>query len=98
LEEQDVGTYAVAARVPDCALWNLLDCRDDDGVPLMTAVEWLRFIQSLGKLATHDVLKMTHLTIIHPVLHRVLHLIIQQSLYIKTKLLCHLIVTTLVVS
>jgi hypothetical protein len=50
LEEQEEVTYAVAARVPDCALKNLLDCRDEDGVPLMTAVEWLRFIQSRSQI------------------------------------------------
>jgi hypothetical protein len=44
LEEQDKKTYAVAAKVPACALWNLLDCRDEDGVPLMTVIEWLRFV------------------------------------------------------
>jgi len=30
-------TYAIAARVPACSLWNLLDCRDEDGVPLIKA-------------------------------------------------------------
>ena len=46
LKEQDEVTYAIAVRLPACALWNLLDCRDEDGVPLMTVVEWLRFIQA----------------------------------------------------
>ena len=50
LEEQEEVTYAVVARVPECALWNFLDCRDGDGVPLMTAVEWLRFIQSRSQI------------------------------------------------
>jgi hypothetical protein len=44
LGDQDEVTYAIAARLPACALWNLLDCRDEDGVPLMAVVEWLRFI------------------------------------------------------
>jgi hypothetical protein len=44
LEDQDEVTHAIAARLPACALWNLLDCRDEDGVPLMAVVEWLRFI------------------------------------------------------
>ena len=50
LGEQDEVTYAIAARVPACALWNLLDCRDEDGVPLMTVVEWLRFIQARSQV------------------------------------------------
>ena len=37
--EHEEVTYAVAARVPECALWNLFDCRDEDGVPLMMVVE-----------------------------------------------------------
>ena len=37
LGDQDEVTYAIAARVPACSLWNLLDCRDEDGVPLMKA-------------------------------------------------------------
>jgi len=41
LGEQDEVTYAIAARVTACALWNLLDCRDEDVVSLMTVVEWL---------------------------------------------------------
>ena len=48
--EQDEVTYAIAGRVPACALWNLLDCRDEDGVPLMTVVEWLRFIQTRSQV------------------------------------------------
>jgi hypothetical protein len=44
LEEQEQVTYTVATRVPACALWNLLDCRDEDGVPLMMVIEWLRFV------------------------------------------------------
>jgi hypothetical protein len=47
LDEQEEVTYAVAARVPECTLWNLLDCRDEDGVPL---VEWLRFIQARSQV------------------------------------------------
>ena len=39
LREQDEVTYSIAARVPSCALWNLLDYRDEDGVPLITVVE-----------------------------------------------------------
>ena len=50
LGEQDEVTFAIAARVPACALWNLLDCRDEDGVPLMTVVEWLRFIQARSQI------------------------------------------------
>jgi hypothetical protein len=50
LKEQEEVTYAVAAKVPACALWNLLDCRDDDGVPLMTKVEWLRFVQARSQI------------------------------------------------
>jgi hypothetical protein len=49
LEHEEV-TYAVAARVPGCALWNLLDCRDADGVPLITVVEWPRFIQARSQV------------------------------------------------
>jgi hypothetical protein len=45
LGEQDEVTYAIVARLPAYALWNLLDCRDEDGVPLMTVIEWLRFIR-----------------------------------------------------
>jgi hypothetical protein len=44
LGDQDEVTNAIAARLPACALWNLLDCRDEDGVPLMAVVEWLRFM------------------------------------------------------
>ena len=48
-EERDIGEqedvhYAVAT------LWNLLDCRDEEGVPLMTVVEWLRFIQARSQV------------------------------------------------
>ena len=50
LGEQDEVTYAIAARVPACALWNLLDYSDEDGVPLMTVVEWLRFIQARSQV------------------------------------------------
>ena len=46
--EHEEVTYA--ARVPECALWNLLDCRDEDGVPLMMVVEWLRFIQARSQV------------------------------------------------
>jgi hypothetical protein len=37
LGDQDEVTYVIAARVPACSLWNLLDCRDEDGGPLMKA-------------------------------------------------------------
>jgi hypothetical protein len=50
LGDQDEVTYAIAARLPACALWNLFDCRDEDGVPLMTVVEWLRFIQARSQV------------------------------------------------
>jgi len=50
LGDQDEVTYAIAARLHAYALWNLLDCRDVDGVPLMTVVEWLRFIQARSQV------------------------------------------------
>ncbi len=50
LGDKDEVTYAIAARVPACALWSLLDCREEDGVPLMTVVEWLRFIQARSQV------------------------------------------------
>lgn len=33
-------TYAIAAKVPECAF-----CRDEEGVPLLTVVDWVNFIQ-----------------------------------------------------
>jgi hypothetical protein len=48
--EQDEVIYVIAARLPACTLWNLLDCRDEDGVPLMTVVECLRFIQARSQV------------------------------------------------
>jgi len=50
LGDQDEVTYAIATRLPACALWNLLDCRDEDGVSLMTVVEWLRFVQARSQV------------------------------------------------
>jgi hypothetical protein len=34
----------------ECVFWNLLDSRNEEGVPLMAMVEWLRFIQCLSRL------------------------------------------------
>ena len=42
VDEYEEVTYAIASRVPECAYWNLLDNRNEEGVPLMTVVEWLR--------------------------------------------------------
>ena len=43
LEKQEETLYAVSAPVPVCALWNLLDNKIEEQLPIMTFAEWLGF-------------------------------------------------------
>ena len=45
MEEDDGALYKVAANVPVCAIWNLLDDGSEEQVPLMTIAEWLNFLR-----------------------------------------------------
>ena len=45
VDEQDDTSYAISANVPVCAIWNLLDGKSEESVPIMTIVEWLKFVQ-----------------------------------------------------
>ena len=50
MEKQEETIYAVSAQVPACAMWNLLDNKRKEQLPLMTFDEWLRFTQCRSQL------------------------------------------------
>ena len=50
MEEQEGTLYAVSAKVPVCAIWNLLDDKSEEQLPLMTIVEWLNFTQGRSQV------------------------------------------------
>ena len=45
MEDEDGTLYAVATKVPACAIWNLLDVGSGEQVPLLTLAEWLNFLR-----------------------------------------------------
>ena len=53
MEEQEGTLYAVSAKVPVCAIWNLLDDKSEEQLPLMTIVEWLNFTQGRSQVDQH---------------------------------------------
>jgi hypothetical protein len=34
----------VSAPVPSCAIWNLLDTQNEEGIPLLSIADWLNFV------------------------------------------------------
>jgi hypothetical protein len=50
LERQEETLYAVSAPVPTCTLWNLLDNKSEEQLPILTFAEWLRFIQGRSQM------------------------------------------------
>jgi hypothetical protein len=40
----DQTDYAVSAPVPSCAIWNLLDTQGEEGTPLLSIADWLKFV------------------------------------------------------
>ena len=53
VERQDAneGSEDNSVRgVPVCAIWNMLDNRSEEQVPLMTITEWLSFIQGHSQI------------------------------------------------
>ena len=45
MEDEDGTLYAVATKVPACAIWNLVDGGSGEQVPLLTLAEWLNFLR-----------------------------------------------------
>ncbi len=50
LRTQVAGARVQNAADPECAYWNLQHSRNEEGVPLMTVVEWLRFIKARSQV------------------------------------------------
>lgn len=50
VEKHEEMTITIASKLPECAFWNLLDVRDEEGVRFLLVVEWLRFIQSRSQV------------------------------------------------
>lgn len=46
--EDEEGT--VSAKVPVCAIWNLLDDKSEEQVPLMAFAEWLNFLRGRSQM------------------------------------------------
>ena len=44
VDQQEDTDYAVSAPLPSCAIWNLLDTQGEEGTPLLSIADWLKFV------------------------------------------------------
>ena len=94
LEKQEETLYAVSAPVPVCALWNLLDNKSEEQLPIMTFAEWLKFVQGrshrdqerLKMIMTRVLLRFRWLDRVGQILYRGWHASYEQRRALERKL------------
>ena len=94
LEKQEETLYAVSVPVPVCALWNLLDNKSEEQLPIMTFAEWLKFVQGrshcdqerLKMIMTRVLLRFRWLDWVGQIMYRGWHASYEQRRALERKL------------